>query len=93
MIRNQSDERTASQMIEAPMNAAYICPDPRSAVNAKDLAKELGREDLKVVDRRWLISPSSEGWSNAVVLDHAMQQSLIPLELDTLDRIRLRLRI
>lgn len=84
--RDRGTGRTTAQMIAAPTNAAYVWPVSRSVVYAKDLARSLGREDLKVVDRSWLSGPESRGWRNAVIVDHAVE-ALDDSELIALDRI------
>lgn len=66
--------RTTKQMQEAPQGALFIWPFARSIGYAKDLARHLGRTDIKIV------GPSALDYDGerllghrypAIILDHA----------------------
>jgi hypothetical protein len=63
--------RTTRQMLEAPREAVFISCNPRARDHDRHLARKLGREDLKIVERSWL----DHGWYGkiltGIVIDHA----------------------
>lgn len=66
---------STQQMLKAPQNAIYIWPSRTSLCYAKDLARHLGRHDLKIESVWYLDMPHRFRGTRGitVILDHAVQ--------------------
>jgi len=75
MIRGSG--RTSQQIKDAPQRAVFVWPVCGSLQYAKDLARHLGREDLKIVSLYWL---EPRHWHacelSGIVLDHASSERM-----------------
>jgi hypothetical protein len=66
--------RTTAAMLAAPQGAFYIWPNGELVYPMK-LARELGREDLKIKSPEWLRADRLAGQRKPIALDHATQLS------------------
>lgn len=79
--QNQANARrgsgtTTRQMQRAPQGAFFVCPNEAFARQyGRDLARHLGREDLKLVSLSWLEKPHNwRGSNRSIVVDHAVER-------------------
>ncbi len=63
--------RTTEQMREAPKDAMYVWGSGSPRRYATELARSIGRRDLRIVSPDWLIGDQWLGTVRAVVVDHA----------------------
>jgi len=62
---------STQQMQKAPVGAVYIWAN-RALTYPKNLARRIGRDDLKIVSPEWLDSSRYQGYElTGVVVDHA----------------------
>jgi hypothetical protein len=70
--------RTTRQMKEAPKHAIFVWCNDRTKV-AERMARDLGREDLKIVPPSWITNERWQGMTlTGIVVDHATWDSLSP---------------
>lgn len=63
--------KTRQQLLDAPKGAVYVWPDGNTSYPT-ELAKKLGREDLRIVSPMWLTSGAWRGRRfSAIITDHA----------------------
>jgi len=82
--------QTTSQLKAAPKNAVFIWVSGATQY-PRDLARKLGREDLKIVGPDWLTSDRWRGLElSDIILDHAL--TLKGREWEAYDHAKTRIR-
>ena len=83
---------TTQQMLDAPHGAIYVWVNS-NVDYPKNLARNIGRDDLKIVPRAWLTSNNWIGRKlTGIVVDHAVWiPSLSPTEFRNLQEIDRRI--
>ena len=80
--------RTTNQIKEAPEWAIYVWPVQLSISHPKQIAKKLGRTDIKIVSLSWLKVSNVRGQSSKVILDHATPSFMTNREWDEWGEIK-----
>lgn len=65
--------RTHAQLTDAPIDAFFICPNSGMVQHARDIARKIGRSDIRVVGPYSLEQDGMvlRGRGRRVVVDHA----------------------
>lgn len=67
--------RTTKQIKAAPKSAIYVVHNHGFKRYCMDIAKQLGRDDIKVIDLDQYELGATRGIKNAVVFDHYVQET------------------
>lgn len=70
MIQDRGTGRTKNQMAQAPADAVFVWCNS-NLFYPKKLALHIGRSDLQIKPRNWVMSQQWMGLRRAVVIDHA----------------------
>ena len=82
MDEDRGTGRTTAQIKAAPPNAVFLWPAHGSLSYVRDLAKRVGREDLRIISVE-NFSPEMVAWRNTpVVVDHAAEVRLSARDRD-----------
>lgn len=68
--KNRQTGRTTRQMVNAPEGAVYVWVSA-DLDYPRHLAHRLGRDDLRIVDSKWLAREDATASTTYVVIDHA----------------------
>ena len=75
--------RTTEQMLSAPPNSVFVWVHG-DLLYPKQIARKLGRLDLKIVGPQWL----ERGWIGVripgLVIDHAARQNMTQIQLENI---------